>query len=1680
MSTTTFSETQKEQNKISVGEIVGKDSPFYFFYQDMEVPETFELTSIREKKNLQSLLERDQDFLKKEKEKKASSKFMSMFFSVFQTQNEDVKNLELLIPNQELITRYVSSKNYEQVISFAKDMNDYINFFERSFKQLMNEDRKTSEYAKLAKKDSREGKGGRQNTLLMSGKLRALKVAFDEVETSIEKSQSLFHYYESTTHVYRFLKFVGGKVVHQQLKTFICNFTISQIQATAIGAMLGPLVGGSVYMVFNMANVYRNLGTDEKESKTKWEKLKYSFLKSGLTGIVDVFKITICPLFGLSSIYVLLGSTIIEATLMMFDPKLDSSRAEELAKSYGEISTTNTNFIKEALLPSRASNTCRILSLLKVPLDWIATFPESVANLLFTTLFTQYENRSTYNLLLASNPQVKVLFTSLQLVNWAYKKAVYATGAMTYLCLFGFALHQYTPLSQFYSYIVESGIEKGVWKGDLLSSLRDGLLSTILKENQREWIKTALNFMCISTGLLQNLASNLQIEQGILSMSINFFYFMCENHKDFVKFMTRLTFQQVSPYLQSFLKANTQHYLSFAVPLVYQYMTLNPDASFDEYAHLFWKNMFYGAIAICLSVGVNIATTILQKDQKTIETLRQFDETFQKTPGFHFQLYYEKFKFALGNSLLFRFLDSTAGGMKNFLLGSFVDYVEVHFGRKNAFENVNFTNFVNLIAVDGYLRPKIESAVIDVVANADLLEKIKSMNEDINKVVSIKEDEIKQSLERQREDDKKKVEMLQRKVKENITMTDTDKEKSQKLQINPNASVLTQQDEIAIQNQMSALKYMEHYYEYVEETIKDKTGMHFKSADQNRLLGTILFTHFNPFVRPVVEPKILSALENDFKVQLANMEILTQTEYGEKLKLLEHEKTLLLAQMQTSKGKTSFFDFQEKADRINREYTFLRNEFQANETLKEMSSYLDTLNNIVLTNYSFQGMKNIRDVNSFYNHSMRVKTTREKLKTLFTQDAGRKIFEQERLIQENEMQVSLSAADESFVSKMKKMMQEKVEKVELKIKMEKKEEIKKSSSFFMAFQGIFDEVKIMPQKVMKKYLSPVIKGVCQFTMYILSLHMKEALHNVSEFELLEKDILVNEDMPVANKDILLETIRANKAREFEKLNATRSMVQNVFENAQQFSLSLTEDEKKEEEFSFFTKVNQAYQTLSSSSSSSSLSLETSEKTQTQKYYSTMEDITTDKSFSISFDYIFDRPSDQNFFAAPEMPYTGNTFTPNVVQNVSSFVSGTKVDVVTPGLKKVLCGKKGLCRFHNAFIDSLQKEDLKTIENIQASIAERVANPELTSYVNTQLFLAYFDPVAREKLSKIKVTETQKDKLREIFMRTSTYEHRGRYFRDHFEGKELDWSNPHLLYFFTHRQYSQVAAEEILGRNNLGELKTLLQPLQKELEQEKLLEAEAIEKLKAYQMNAFEVEEKRLEKERLEKERLEKERLEKEEKERIEKEKREEEEKLSEASIFHSVWSVAKSTLSITRKVVSHLLTPTDVISTISSHLFSTGLFSNNVQETIAKIQLKLDTATTEDRNVEKINQILSDQIESIQNQVDKANLLSLKAEWLKHASRVDELVYEKEVKIIQKSNQWKSDIVAYSSLFVSITGSHDMTGIMSPSFDDILGMFFADDKYGLKQYFINLKENMAPESLKNLVAQINLFKQVAT
>jgi hypothetical protein len=1669
MSTTTVSD-KVEQKQISLGDVIDNSSPFLFLYEGVKVDSTPVLKSMSLKKKLKERVEKETKLIS-DHSPSILQKYIPSFFQAtfpkqldFNTVDESMdtfvkRNRDLFIPNKLMVERYTSIVNYNKIISTIKDVNDYITFFQRTYNSQINEDKKQMQIVK-------DIASGKCNAMLMSGKLRALKTLFDEVEMEKQKEQSLFNYYHSENHVYKVIKFLVGTYVYESTKTLICSYTLDSIQATSIGKILGPFASAPIYIIFNFANIYRNLGQDERENQSIFEKTKYALIKGGFTAIVDVLKITIFPMMGLSMVQIVLGNMVIEGIMAVFDPKLDKKRSDDLAKSYGEM-TLDKNFIKNILNPPKAVATAKILSILKLPLDWVATFPEAVTNYIFNTMLNT-EHASFY---LSKIPGISQYVSIMKYVNKAWKLSVYAIGAFSYFCLLNFSLKNYTMLGEYYSHAYNLAVQSGIWNDNIISTIKDSILKPYLSDNARSALSICLNVLSLGFGYLVHLAEELHLEKGILEFAKNLFFHMCENHKEFVRFLTRSLFSQVSPTITTFLKANTQHYLSFAAPALFAFVNSNPKATFSDYSNLIDNSIYYGGIAVLLSVGANILTTtieVITKNKQTITALKKIDEKYGESPGTNARILYEKLKFTLGNSLIFNFLDNTASTLREKFFGNFLDYVEVKFGRKDFFKNLNVTEFTNRILVDAYIQINLQNAVVDLVSNSEVLYKLDGFNDQMDKEIKIDRISILDNLARQKELDNQRRQLWEDEIK-----------------------ILQKTDQLEaisdIKLKLNALDEMQNYYQYVSELMEDPF-YHFKSAEKGDVLKSILFNHFNPFVRPVNE-EIVPALENDFKVQTNNLINIANKNYLSKLQDLELQRDALVSKI--NRDRTATKEVQESALRLNETYKTLKQNYLSDPLLKNITIHLQTINDLIINEYNFNLMKNSTDIYKFYERAQRVLEAKKKIKTISQNVNGTKLFTEEELFSQDQIDKLLSSTQlqesstvkdfKDLISRLKEKEKRKGKKeTVVKTKEEKKREEKgeEGMSFFLSLKGIYDIPKMILEKAFLEPLQNVLMNFCKTALRVASIRKTTFRRSLDELQELESRTKNDDAIDPAQKLILLSTINDSMEREIAKMNSVHNMVYNVFQKANNVISVIPKDKIINKNFS------QSVKTIT-------------EKT-TKTFFSSITDVLTSIDFATEYDTAFG--ADPELSANAEMPFTGDEIKElEQIDNVLPFVSGNKVNFTSPGLEEMTCVEGDQCKFHNEFIRSLDNGAKKVIKDVQKQISDMLvkvvrsnlstANKLMTEkqvekYANGQLFLAYYNPELRQILSKLKLDQKQTQALKNIFMMTSTYENRGRYFRDHFEGKELDWSNPFLLYFFSNRQYARVATEEILGRNNMEELAILLKPIDDEIDVNLKLEAEFLEKIKSYEITIEDVKKKVEQEKQKQIEEEKQKQIEEEEKmlkeQDIEEKIRKQENRGFFGRLFQTVTGVTEtlgsvvSSIASTAQTVASLLPASHIVSFVAAQIYGSGVVSDSTQDMFAKIQLKLEGIPLE-RNVGQVDKIITSQIETIKGD-DRLVLLELKAQWLKHANKVDDLIYQKELKTIVKSNEWKGENYAYNRFYAMIGGNLDFTGVMSPNMSDVNGLFFADDEFGLKKQFIELEENASSENLKQFVRNLSLVK----
>lgn len=1566
MSTTTLSD-KKQSSMITLTDVLGTESTFSFLYKDAKVPTSKFLESMQSKQKIQKRIDEEKEFL--EQFSRSVPSFwqkMTHLFTLSPSSPSIVSNNTSLIPNETKIRNYKGVQNYGQIVSTLKQLNDYALFFERSYNALIAEDVRNSQSLK-------------RNEMLMSKKLRSLKVLFDEIETNSMKENSLFNYYHSESHMYKVVKFVTGTLVYESAKQMVCQYVLDK---TNLQTYLGPFAYAPVYLVFNFYTVYKNLSSDEREDQSTLEKIKYALIKGGFTVIIDVLKMTLFPMLGFSSVFVILGTTVVEAVLMMFDPKADKQRSDELAKSYGEM-TLDKEFIKHVLQPAKSLDvTKKILSGLKLPFDWIATLPEAVGQAVFGNVYIPY------------------LSTILKYCNTTYKCSVYAIGSVSCFCMVSTVLANYTPFGELYQHAYTLAVQHGLWNDNIILSLTSGITNRFLSETQKSVLQLMLQVFTGLFGLFVQFVKQLEIEKGMAVFLKNSFLYMCEHHKEFVRFISNTMFAAtIAPHIRSFLKANTQHYLAFACPILFQMMTVNPSASTDDYAQALTKSVFNGGIAVLLSVGVNITTTFIQG---------------VKTPGLQ-----QKIKFALGNSLFFSYLDGVAKSIQDEYFGSFRDYLEVKFGRKTMFDNLNVSNFTNLVVVTAYFEPKLQQAVSDMISNSEILKRMMD-DADANSETfstSIEKEKINKVLARQRVKDQ------------------TEKSKLQHLLQDPHLDIEKRNRTLG---KLAAFDAMQDFYTHVENVTANPT-FEFKQAAKASVIKSVLFNNFNPFLKPINEMH-LRALENDYKVQIANFTNFYTSRYGQKLQLLEERKRFLLSNSTQQDSK-----FQRDVENLNSSFTELKMEFQGDAELTETSTYLQTLTDVVLNEYDLTSTKNTTSIFSYYTRSTRLQGIREALEQMSAVSKGNvHAFDKDVFVSADDITHTGVSDAKSFLEKfIKPFLEPSVVEVRSKsdenITMTEKEA--ESLSVFGQMKGFlyspWEYTKLFLQEKFQSMFLDFVLTSCKKSTQIFLLRLKNAKKTMAELEQLKLDAMKNTNLSAEDRNVLIETLSRAMTAEFDTLNTLQSMTIGIFEKADSVLPIFTRG-GKDEHFSAASKIKSALASLKA----------------TQKDFATATDVDIETSLETDVMTMFDAPPSLSPDA--QLPYTGDEIqTLSAINSVAPYLSGRKLQVKSSGLDKMACADDS-CKLYNLFIDSLRKEDLQTLANVQETITQSLLTlpsnldeDKIREFSKGQLLLAYFNEDTKAILSKIKVTAEQKQALRDIFFKSNNYQNRGRYFTQHFEKEDnLTWANPFLLYFFSAKQYSATAIEEILRENNFRDYAQRVKELQLD---STITEAQNSERLLMEELEKFEIHV-AVKQEKIEA--------------KVENKEEEVPKPKSAFSLFSSVFALVTD---FAAKV------PVLLTEYTASTLHATGLFPNAVAEKMAKIQLRLQ-GYQEQRNVQEIDTILSKQIDQVTDATAQTQLLELKARWLMKANEVDKLIQQRETEKLKFCYAWRGDIQSYGYMFTNFGFSfYDFSGIVSPNINQLFNLFFADDANDLKRFFILSPFNGDP-SIKQLVNDMYFVK----
>ena len=1616
-----------QRDEIEMQNVIDETNPFYFFYKDGKTPYSKTKRDIVAVKKIKEKVRKEEKTIRDNTVSVLAYWVPSLYttrISIPQINglgNADTldyiqKNYRIVVPDYEKLKDYKPILDYGKIIELVKDTNDYVTLFKRSYNQLLSDEKDQLEiYRKIEN-------GTEKNKMLMSKKLRSMKKIFDDVEKDIERNSSIFNYYKSDNMAYKMVKFLGGMLIQNTAKQMIVQYSMDNI-GNMLGTILGPFATAPVYIIINIATTFLSISTDKRESFR--EKLIYSLTKGTCTGIIDVVKTTVFPMMALSGISLIVGNIVVDGIMVIFDPKLNKKRSDDLAKTYGDLAL-DPNFIKNSLNPPKLVNTVKILAIvlctLKVPLEWVAELPEAVltyvSEILTAPITIPMKALNDFGLHLIGKiygeERVKsirnaeesasgwigwLLNSTLITMNFLYKLAVKTCGAVAVFLMCKYAISNYTPFPQIYANLVEQASEYGIWDTSLMQTIRNVMSSGIIGAavSISSWLNYALSFISYSVGIVVTFADSMGLQESIISAGKNMFLYLCENHKSAVVFMTRTATSFITPSISTFLKANTQHYMFAIAPALYAAYMKDPSTSHIE---LINSSISYAKIAVIASVCVNIVSTFVAKiwgEKSTVDGFRKIDEKYKLKSGFSIARFVEKVKFTLGNSLIITGLDQLSTSIRNNFFGSWIEYVEVNFGRRDFFNTLNFSGLTNRILIDGYFEQALTKSVVDIVSNVNILQKIEDVNAEVENNFTIDREAIRRAIDINKSKDAEKEKTLLAEIRdlktlpasEDITMKILEKEQ-----------------------RVEALKGMQKYYDYNEQFLQ-VPEREITKMERGEIIKSIIFNQFNPFVEQV-DPSLLGYLQNDQKVQVTRLINDINKDYARKIQTLQLKKEMFENDIKS--GKIKGAHIAKHALGLNREYSELQSKFKTDENIGSTSEYIRMLNDIIITQYSYTNVKSATDISTYYKRSKFLSGLSEKI-SIATKDI--EPFKEQYLINPeiiNESLENLRIQESHTVSEFQKQIEEYE-----KYKKDKPKTSKRESKQHSEEDGYFTNMK---KKFTNMVAGPIVELLysnLEKVMRFSSYKKQTALKNLAELKELEQSIRKDTTLTIDQKSDMLVQIEMASQVQIQNMNTINNFVIDTINN--------TADE---------------IQPVDQRSSQFAKAVQKIKETQKTTGLSTMTDIETSTDYQFQYETAFGASPESG--VGIETPYTGeNVEEVSKLTNAVPFLSGSKINIASSGgLKKMMCGTD-TCTAFNEFIDKVPDSVAKEFEDVQLEIRSIIQKIQselpaemMNKYSDNNLLFAYMNPITNSRLSSLPpMSKETKEAFRKIFDNSSPHESRMRYFKDNFED-DIKWNNPHLLFFLSTKTYRSSAVSSILARSNINELNEITKQLQENINEERDKEIEMIEKIKKYEILPEE-----------------------------EKEKEPEPEKLVEEP---STWSsMFLSGMKFVASSGVNLLASASV--TVVSIVSNTvGFFGNDaVQNTLAAFKLKIDGYSTE-RNAEEINKTIEEQIKDMQDKDTASIVDNLRISWFDQAKKVDELVYQEEIQKIKKANQWTSETLSYNVF--QFTGNSDFSGIISPTTSDILHTFFADDEFGVKQKFVKIKENMVPENIKEIAESI--------
>jgi hypothetical protein len=711
MSTTIVSDNNNIQKKlISLGSVTSSLSPLSFLHDNTYVQQTDTIKNIEIENQINDqILHHINDA--KNIPINSSSFIMNWINQWFVSKsnlynkinsarnNEELKKLITtlkanFIPDANRLRSYnfVSPYQDKLLIEKIKDVNDKSEYFRRSYNRLIENDKIQNESDKQLFKNIQNKDHStllNSSALFTNKKMRNLRKFYNNIgsELLLQQDSGLYNYYNNVNQVYKFVRFIGSTFVYQTAKYHILSTMIDYMGLSTFG-MLGM---APVYIVISAYDIYSNILTDQGENI--WDKLKYTVYKGSFVGVTDLFKEVARNKFGVGRIYLLLGSLVVEATMMIFDPKLNRKRSDELSKIYAE--SMDRDMITNLLLPTKQGLTVsRILSHVVKPIDWIAHLPESIISQLFSGK-------------ISSLPPFKIVNMAMRWTNRVYKFSIYTISSLVSVYACYNSISQCLPyLSNFFKmfenekYGITNNISE-LWE-QINNSIKDNIKNNIPMFGAME------HFVCMFLGLVKTMTSFMSLPSFVYDYAKEMMIYLY-SQKQLVRFFINIPVSPLTGYITTIVKKYSQQYLSIVAPaFVVLYSQRDIVKSLDEYNDLMNKSFMYGGIGLASSYILNVIIGTLLSSKKEDRNLNFFTKCYR----------------LLSNNFLMYTIDKVSDNMKQKFFGRVIEKIEVKYGRRDFLSNLNFSWLTNRIIIDEYFSTALNSSMVDVLSNIDTLNKI--------------------------------------------------------------------------------------------------------------------------------------------------------------------------------------------------------------------------------------------------------------------------------------------------------------------------------------------------------------------------------------------------------------------------------------------------------------------------------------------------------------------------------------------------------------------------------------------------------------------------------------------------------------------------------------------------------------------------------------------------------------------------------------------------------------------------------------------------------------------------------------------------------------------------------------------------------------------------------------------